>query len=513
MGMADYFLPSRRAVLAALGAAPLAAALPREARAGASPDFEGRIQEILQRPPFLGAAWGVRFLSLRTGTAVYSLNPDQRFQAASSLKVFIAGTAFHALGADYRFRTGVYGTGQLTGGVLRGDLVLVAGGDLLLGGRVRHDGTLSLPDPDHTYGTSPGAAPLPGDPLGTLRELACRVKARGIKRIEGRVLVDASLFREGRESIANGGIMVTVSPMMVNDNVIDIEVRPGRQAGDPAVLRVSPRTGYVRIRNEVVTVEGPAAQPLALTEDGTLTGQIALGQALFRAYYVPSPVRFAEAAFTDVLRDSGIRVDERPLEARGRTHLTEHVSLPLPDESKVMLKVSSNVHTVMFPYVIGAIAGRDPENPKAAYNALRRELFVRAGLEADPPGAAEGLYTPSEFTRFLAHLAQQPYFASFREALPILGRDGTLEKVQAGSPAAGHVYAKTGTGLMLAPGGKPLVHKALAGYVHLPSGGWLSFGAFMRKEADSPPAAMELATLAGEALGEITTAAYLGLEA
>jgi D-alanyl-D-alanine carboxypeptidase/D-alanyl-D-alanine-endopeptidase (penicillin-binding protein 4) len=90
-----------------------------------------------------------------------------------------------------------------------------------------------------------------------------------------------------------------------------------------------------------------------------------------------------------------------------------------------------------------------------------------------------------------------------------MGRDGSLAKVQVGSPAAGHVYAKTGTAVMMGP--QSMVHKALAGFVHLPDGRWLAFGTFMSKRPDSPAGALELAGLAGEAMGEIATAAYLGL--
>jgi serine-type D-Ala-D-Ala carboxypeptidase/endopeptidase (penicillin-binding protein 4) len=71
------------------------------------------------------------------------MRPHELFIAASLLKVFIGGTAFETLGPDRRFCTRVYRTGPLVGGLLKGDLVLVAGGDLLLSGRVRADGTLS----------------------------------------------------------------------------------------------------------------------------------------------------------------------------------------------------------------------------------------------------------------------------------------------------------------------------------------------------------------------------------
>jgi D-alanyl-D-alanine carboxypeptidase/D-alanyl-D-alanine-endopeptidase (penicillin-binding protein 4) len=183
------------------------------------------------------------------------------------------------------------------------------------------------------------------------------------------------------------------------------------------------------------------------------------------------------------------------------------VSPPLSEEVKVMLKASSNVHTVTFPYLVGAIAGHDSATPKATYERYRRELFVAAGLEPDPVGAAVGTYSADTFIRFLAHLTRRPYFARYRQALPIMGRDGTLAGNQPASPAAGHVYAKTGTGVMYTPTGGAMVNKALAGYIELPNGRWLTFAQFMRQAA-ALDAAMGLADQAQEAMAEVATAVY-----
>jgi serine-type D-Ala-D-Ala carboxypeptidase/endopeptidase (penicillin-binding protein 4) len=124
-------------------------------------------------------------------------------------------------------------------GVLKGDLVLVAGGDLLLGGRVKPDGTLALPQPDHSYSDgNPDAVPVSNDPLRSIRKIAYHIAVHGIRRIEGSILVDASLFREARDT--KGGVEITVSPMMINDNLVDVTVTPGRREGEPAKLHISP---------------------------------------------------------------------------------------------------------------------------------------------------------------------------------------------------------------------------------------------------------------------------------
>jgi D-alanyl-D-alanine carboxypeptidase/D-alanyl-D-alanine-endopeptidase (penicillin-binding protein 4) len=486
------------------------------------------VEAIMRRYSFQGARWGAQVADLGTGEIAYALNSDQLFNPGSSYKVFPGGTAFTALGPDHRFRTRVHRTGPVHRGVLRGDLVLVAGADLLLSGRIRRNGTVALPEPDHSYDRSPGVGPIGGDPLQELRRLAAQVAERGIRRIEGRVLVDARLFRESTEKMANGGVDMTVSPIMVNDNLVDVAVSPGRRAGTPASIRITPQNDYVRIVNRVTTIPAADAASARRLEFGddivaadgtrtvTLSGEIPLGSAgLFKVYYVPEPIAFAQALFTRTLRDKGIHATtdltaapDPGVRHLDRTKLAEHVSPPLTEELKVMLKVSSNPHTVVWPYVVGAVAGGQPEQAKAAGLRLQHELFQRAGLDPTPPGSDRDLYTPDFFVRFLAHMARQPHFRRYRQMLPILGRDGSLRNTLPESPASGHVFAKTGTSMSVGGPHAGDVRKALAGYVDLPGGRGLVFSAFVEATTTSPAEVESLSEQAGLALGEIAAAAY-----
>ncbi|HXY37708.1 MAG TPA: D-alanyl-D-alanine carboxypeptidase/D-alanyl-D-alanine-endopeptidase [Planctomycetaceae bacterium] len=481
--------------------------------------LDARIQEILRRPEFRNARWGMKFYSPNTKDVIYSLNPDQLFNPGSAMKVFIAGTAFTSLGPDYRFHTPVYRTGPVENGVLKGDLVLVASGDLLLGGRVQPDGTLALPERDHTYDMSPDAVPVSANPLRSIEELARQIAASGIKRVKGRVLVDASLFREAKGEA--GGIgEITISPMMINDNLVDVLVTPGTREGEPGTLRVSPQTAYVKVLNNTRTTAGPPAPPGGMrlmgpgalrfaddltNADGshavTLTGNIPLGsQPILCAYHVPEPPRFAATLLAEALRakdvaanvDPRAKLDYQALSAfyRPQNRVAELISPPLFDEVKPMLKLSSNPHTLHFPYIVGAIAGHDNVSAPKTGRKLQQELFLKAGvLEGAKTGGELGTdcYSADAFIPFLTYMSQQAWFPEYLRALPIMGKDGTVAKVQMNSPAAGHIYAKTGTAVMMradSPNADPRhtsvdLAKALAGYIELPDGRLIVFAEFL----------------------------------
>jgi len=206
-----------------------------------------RIAKVVSRPEFAHANFGIEFYSLDTGKVLYALNADKLFVPASTTKILTEGTLLAKLGADYRFHTRIYRTGPVNSkGKLKGDLILVASGDPNLSNRIQSDGTLAFVDQDHSY---QGPA-LPGDPLVVIKQLAKDVAAKGIHKIEGRVLIDATLFPDGPRE---GGTEVVMSSIMINDNVIDLLAKSGAKVGDPIVLDSSPQTSYIRIVNRVLT--------------------------------------------------------------------------------------------------------------------------------------------------------------------------------------------------------------------------------------------------------------------
>src|SRR5713101_7664362 len=262
-----------------------------------------RIQKVMNRPEFAHANFGIKFVSLDTGKVLYSLNSNKLFVPASTTKLLTEGTVLAKLGADYRFHTRIYRTSPVDKkGKLKGDLILVASGDPNLSNRIRPDGTLAFVDEDHSYN---GPA-VDGDPLAVIKQLAQQIAANGIRKIEGRILVDTTLFPDGPRE---GGTGVVMSSIMVNDNVIDLIVTPAAKSGDAATLVSTPQTSYIKFVAHVTTAPADSKSDLDISDpatnsDGTVTitinGTVPLGsQPTTAAAAVPSPTQFAQTVLTE----------------------------------------------------------------------------------------------------------------------------------------------------------------------------------------------------------------------
>ena len=501
------------------------------ANAQQNPALSSSIQKIIERPEFKHANFGIEFYDLASNTVVYSLNADKLFTPASTTKLLTEGTLLAKFGKDYRFHTAVYRSGPIDKkGRLKGDLILVASGDPNLSNRIQPDNSLVFIDEDHSYG---GPA-LPGDPLTVIKSLAKQVHAKGIRRIDGRILIDTSLFPDGPRE---GGTDVVMSSIMVNDNVIDLVAKPGTKLGDPLSLAISPQTGYAHFINHATTSAAGSSPTFrdpdfAANSDGsvniTLSGALPLGiEPQTAPIGVPSPTIFAEWVLRESLAAEGIELksplvttqpDFAPL-ARNYTpenQVAEHISLPLAEEIKVTLKVSQNLHAGMGPYLLGAIAGKDTTHPLKKGFELEREFLTAANL--DLSGASQGdgaggdwadLFSPDFMCHYLAYWTTRPDYDVLFRALPILGKDGTLAKIQQQNPGAGHVFAKTGTyGSGDRLNAKMMLNgKGLAGYVITKSGRKLAFAAYVN-HVSLPPDPDSAQKVAGQALGEIAASAY-----
>jgi dihydroorotase/N-acyl-D-amino-acid deacylase len=347
--------------------------------------------------------------------------------------------------------------------------------------------------------------------------------------------VDTSLFPEGDRERGTG---VILSPVTVNDNIVDVTISPGATEGSPVSLQVSPQTAYARFINQAATGAGNSRPDVRWSSavanpDGThtvtVTGTMPAGSpSILFAYRVPQPSRFAEVTLVEALREKGIaanfgtgspRPDFKALAASYKPEnlVAEHVSPPYAEEVKVTLKVSQNLHASMTPFLLGAlVAHKTDEIEQAGFN-LEREFLQKAGLDTSSASQADGaggapaaFYTPDFMVHYLAYMAKRPDFQVLFNALPILGRDGTLWNIQPDSPAAGHVHAKTGTfGAFDALNQRLIVTgNGLAGYLTTTDGRHLTFALY----ANRVPVPLELPQAAqkivGQALGELAAAAY-----
>ena len=110
-----------------------------------------QMRAIVDGPFYKHSHWGILVADLETGQTTYELSADKLFGPASTTKLFSMAAGLDSLGADYRFKTPIYRSGSINAtGELMGDLILVASGDLTLGGRTDADGHIAFTEMDHT---------------------------------------------------------------------------------------------------------------------------------------------------------------------------------------------------------------------------------------------------------------------------------------------------------------------------------------------------------------------------
>jgi serine-type D-Ala-D-Ala carboxypeptidase/endopeptidase (penicillin-binding protein 4) len=450
---------------------------------------------IVSKPLYANSTWGWSVRDAATGETLYEHNAQLQFVPGSIIKSYVSAAVLDAYGSDYRFHTPVRRLGSVRHGVLRGDLALVGSGDFSFGLRNRANGTLNahlaFEDFDHNEaGVIPGVKLVHGDPLAGVRDLARQVRDAGIRRVTGDVIVDNRLFKpytdwpDGR-----------IDSIWVNENLIDIEVRP-TSPGDPADIEWRPRTAAFHVANHVTTVSAGSPSRIKVEHHGgdvEVRGHIAAdSDTELDKFRVPDPASFARTAFVEALRHAGVRVDARAvgpnregdLPARDDyprgSRVADFVSPPLAQYVKVVLKVSYNRGADLFGCLAAVAAGSRDCNHAAR---LMLDTITPLGVSPqstflfDGAGSVDDAKTtPADMSAFYLNVANQPYGGAIFTGLPVMGRNGSLATTLVDSPAAGHVFAKTGTRAAATPYDQTiLAAQNLVGYIDTVSGRRLAY--------------------------------------
>ena len=352
-----------------VAAAPAAAAAVGRAALGSELSREMRIA---------GPLSGAYVYDLTTGQTLFSLRADDQRPPASVEKLYTSTTALELLGAGARLDTDVLGTGSLApDGTWHGNLYLRGGGDPTFG---------SASFIAQTYGPGNGAS---------VGQLALALKARGIRRVQGRVLGDESVFDS---------------------------------------LRGGPRTGFAF--------------------DSDLTGVLS-GLAFNRGESGPerglhAPAAYAALQLAGTLRHLGVKVtgpSGPAVTPTTATALAQVQSPPLSTLLALQNAASDNFFAEMLVKDLGARFGGAGTTTAGA--AVVRRTIAGLGIRArvvDGSGlSAADATSPRQVVALLTKLFDQPLGALLRSSLAVAGETGTLRLRMRGTSAAGRCQAKTGT--------------------------------------------------------------------
>lgn len=448
-------------------------------------NLQSTIRTRLQRPELRRGQVGVKIVSLNSGKVIFEENAEKYFMPASNMKNFTVATALEKLTPDFRFVTSVYAPSAPDGsGVIKGSLRIFGRGDVSI--------STSFSDGNYYKG---------------LDDLADKIAAAGVKRVEGDLIADETFFTgnpvpgEWEWDDLQWDYGAEISALPLNDNAIDLSVMPG-PAGYQCSVRMSPANPVVRVVNQCVTSAAGTLRTLKIEKKVDrniieITGSLPVGNSGFSgAVTVSRPAELFAALLKERLALKGITVTGQARTVKLKPVGAPETSLeiaklespPLSLIAAKTMKPSQNMYTETLLWTLGEQSrsvsstpggGVAPANTTTAdsselgLQAVKKFLIEIAVapdgiIQHDGSGLSRhNLITPAAVVQLYSYMGKQSRFSqAWRDSLTIGGVDGTLRRRFTGTRAAGNVRGKTGTIDQVS---------ALSGYVRTAAGEELVF--------------------------------------
>ena len=486
-------------------------------------ELHTRIAEILAKPQLAPTTIGVKVVSLDTGKVIFEENAGKLLRPASNMKLYTVAAALDKLTPDYRFVTSVYAaTKPDSSGTIRGDLTIFGRGDPTFATRFNN-----------------------GDYFKGIDNLAARIVSAGVKRVDGDLVGDETYFIGPKYGSGWEWEDLTwyygaeISPLTINDNALDLFIKPGAAIGQPAVITTGPPDPLLTIVNKVTTsVKGEPRQlnihrglgentvtivgtiPL---EDRGYTGAVAISHpALLFVYLLRTSLAQKGVVITGKSRTTGpvtqpilppipqIAAVIGPQPPKVQVEIATLESPPFGIIAAQTLKPSQNLYTELILRTLGKVTPPPPTMPPLRQTSedlgleAVRNFLKTIGIPADAlvlndgSGLSRGdMITADATVQLLTFMNKHRYADVFRAALPIAGVDGTLRNRMKATPAENNVRAKTGSLTGAA---------SLGGYVTTAAGEKLAFAVIVNNYSSDveprvmciDPIAVLLASFAGK---------------
>lgn len=391
--------------------------------------------------------------STQTGKYKIQFNARKSVNSASTLKLVSTATALSVLGPDYRFKTFIEYDGIIADSVLRGNVYIRGSGDPSL-----------------------GSSRVGLDFQQVVNLFARQIKDFGIKRIEGFIMGDGSIFPENNlaDSWVWGDIGnyygAGVSGLNVNENLYEMHFRPTKILNlDAPIARISPTVPDVTIINKVTTGERGSGDnvviyntPLSNTivAEGTVplgpTNFVVKGSlpdpAYFLAYHVQQKFLELQGQVNNAVINwqqykERFRQAEKP-----RNVIFAYESASLAALAQHCNFQSINLYADAFLKTVGYTLNKDTGSGFDASVKATKNLWTQRGVDLqgfmvrDGSGLSpSGVLTANNLTDILFTMYRDSAFRDFYAGIPTVGVNGTVQNLAKGSKAAGNVRAKSGS--------------------------------------------------------------------
>ncbi|MCK3657340.1 serine-type D-Ala-D-Ala carboxypeptidase [Pasteurellaceae bacterium Pebbles2] len=405
--------------------------------------FSNAVSAQVDIPPLAqqlpqGASLGFVAKNLSQAQIVAEYNASTFMLPASTQKVFTALAAKLSLGDKFQFNTSLLTNGSVQNGVLNGDLIVKFTGD-----------------PDLSS--------------GQLYQLLAQLKTQNIQKISGNLILDTAVFAShdrGSGWIWNDLTMCFNSPPAaanIDNNCFYVDLDANQNVGENVKFNV-PSQFPVQVFGQVKVVsseEAPYCQLDAVVNDNNryqIKGCIARQTKPFGlSFAVQDPDAYAAAIIQRQLNRLGIEFNGKvqvPHQAQKGTLLAQHLSKPLPDLLKKMMKKSDNqIADALFRTIAYQLYKR-PASFQLGAMALKSVLSSQAKIKfgnsiiADGSGLSRhNLIDANTMLQALEFIAQNEDKLHLFDTFPIAGVDGTISGrgglIQ--EPLVKNVIAKTGS--------------------------------------------------------------------
>ncbi len=408
---------------------------------------------------------GMVVVDLTSGETLYSRNANHLFIPASNMKLFSEAAAIMVLGPDYHFKNQLsISSGKVQQGILQGNIYIKLSGD-------------------------------PSFSRDDLKKLILSLKDWNISTIQGNVYIDSDLANV--DAYPPGWLASDLSysygapnaPVVLDANRLMVTVNPGSKAGAPAIVEADDGGGAISITNLVTTKASGKGCGVGFSLDKanhlTARGCVGVGQwAVQQRMAIKNPLAYAQGMIKSDLIKANIHLNGQVQLGKtpaGALLIATQQSKALSELMADTLKPSDNLYADSLYLHAATKLNGSPVNWKGAEPIIKNFLQAQTGIDfrkavfTDGSGLSRySLVTPEQTISLLKFLYQRfPLAYEYIAALPVSGRDGTLQKRFRTPAQQGFVRAKTGTMTGI---------NSLSGYLYTANGHTLAFAMYVNRQ-------------------------------